>query len=269
VINLTGRKLLLFKNHLYSVQINAIVKKDEKILEMSQLMWENAVPHLSVDSVIFGFHQGQLKVLLLRMAANQVWLLPGGYIYKNESAHDAAHRVLKERTGAERIYLQDFGIFGELNRSEDFFKEYEDGLWHKQRFISAGFYALVDYTQVKLSIDSFSDQCEWKNIDDLPPMGMDHRSILDAGLSVLRQQLSYKPIGMNLLPERFTISELQHLYETILGRELNRGNFYRRIMRFDILIKHPDQRKGGAHKSPNLYSFDPVKYEESLKGTDW
>jgi 8-oxo-dGTP diphosphatase len=245
------------------------VKKDEKILEKSRLLWENAIPHLSVDSVVFGFHQGQLKVLLVRMASNQLWLLPGGFVYKNETAHDAAQRVLKERTGAERIYLQDFGIFGDLNRSEDFFEGYDAGLWHKQRFISAGFYALVDYTKVNLTMDAFSDQCEWKHIDDLPPMGMDHRKILDAGLNVLRQQLSHKPIGMNLLPDRFTISELQRLYESILGRELNRGNFYRRIMRFDILIKHDDQRKGGAHKSPNLYSFDPVKYHESLKGIDW
>lgn len=232
-------------------------------------MWEQSMPQFSVDSVVFGFNDGQLKVLLVKMTANQLWMLPGGYVFKNESVHDAAQRVLKERTGAEKIYLQDFGIFGDLNRTQDFFKQYDDDLWHKQRFISAGFYALVDYTQVDLTIDSFSDSCEWKAIDDLPPMAMDHRKILDAGLNVLRQQLSHKPIGMNLLPERFTISELQRLYETILGRELNRGNFYRRIMRFDILIKHDDQRKGGAHKSPNLYSFDPVKYHESLKGIDW
>lgn len=245
------------------------MEKDEKMIEMSRQMWEQAMPHLSVDSVVFGFHENQLKVLLVRMAANQLWLLPGGYVFKNENVHDAAQRVLKERTGAEKIYLQDFGIFGNINRSEGFFDHYDDDLWHKQRFISAGFYALVDYTDVNLEIDSFSDSCEWKAIDDLPVMAMDHRSIIDAALNVLRQQLSYKPIGINLLPERFTISELQRLYETILGTQLNRGNFYRRIMRFDILVKHDDQRKGGAHKSPNLYSFDPIKYHESLKGIDW
>lgn len=245
------------------------MEKDEKLIEMSRLMWEKAMPHFSVDSVVFGFHENQLKVLLVRMAVNQLWLLPGGYVFKNENVHDAAQRVLKERTGAEKIYLQDFGVFGNINRSEGFFDQYDDDLWHKQRFISAGFYALVDYTDVNLEIDSFSDSCEWKAIDDLPVMAMDHRSIIDSALNVLRQQLSYKPIGMNLLPDKFTISELQRLYETILGTTLNRGNFYRRIMRFDILVKHDDQRKGGAHKSPNLYSFDPVKYHESLKGTDW
>lgn len=242
---------------------------DPKIIEMSRLMWENAMPHISVDSVVFGFHENKLKVLLIKMADTQLWLLPGGYVMKNETMHEAAQRVLNERTGAEKIYLQEFGTFSNLNRSEGFFEDYDDSLWHKQRFISIGYYALVDHTNVKLEVDAFSDSCEWKAIDDLPEMAMDHRLIADTALTILRQQISYKPIGQNLLPERFTISELQKLYETILGRQLNRGNFYRRIMRFEMLIKHEDQRKGGAHKSPNLYSFDPVKYHESLQGVDW
>lgn len=245
------------------------MEKDQKILEMSSLLWKEALPHVSVDSVVFGFNENQLKVLLVRMATGKDWLLPGGYVFKKENLDDAAQRVLKERTGAERIYLQEFGVFGNTSRSEEYFKQYEESLWHKQRFISIGFYALVDYTQVNLEIDHYSDSCEWKSIEEMPPLAMDHQEIFDTALTVLRQQLSYKPIGMNLLPERFTMSDLQHLYETILGRKLNRGNFYRRIMRFDVLIKHEDQRKGGAHKSPNLYSFDPVKYHASLQGLDW
>lgn len=245
------------------------MEKDEKVEEMSRQMWEKALPHISVDSVVFGFNGNQLKVLLVKMASSQQWLLPGGYIFKHENLLDAAQRVLKERTGADKVYLQEFGIFGNVDRYKGFFDEYDDQLWHKQRFISAGFYALVDYTKVNLELDSFSDSCEWRAIDDMPELAMDHQSIYDTALTALRQQLSYKPIGMNLLPELFTISELQKLYETILGKSLNRGNFYRRIMRFDMLIKHEDQRKGGAHKAPNLYSFDPVKYYASLQGMDW
>ena len=245
------------------------MKRDEKIIEISRLMWQQALPHISVDSVVFGFHENQLKVLLIKIASLDKWLLPGGYVFKNENLYDAAERVLKERTGVEKVYLQEFGIFGNVNRSEGFFDDYDDDLWHKQRFISAGFYALVDYTAVNLEVDSISERCEWKAIDDLPELAMDHQSMYDTALISLRQQLSYKPLGMNLLPERFTITELQKLYETILGKELNRGNFYRRIMRFGILVKHEDQRKGGAHKAPNLYSFDPVKYHESLQGMDW
>jgi len=245
------------------------MEKDEKIIEMSRQMWDNAVPHISVDSVVFGFHENQLKVLLTRMASSRKWLLPGGFVFKNENVEAAAQRVLRERTGVDKVYLQEFGVFGNVNRSEDFFSAYDDDLWHKQRFISIGFYALVNYTEVTLKIDDYSDICEWKSIDEMPALAMDHQAIYDTALTSLRQQLSYKPIGMNLLPERFTISELQKLYETILGRTLNRGNFYRRIMRFGILVKHEDRRKGGAHKSPNLYSIDPVKYHESLQGIDW
>jgi 8-oxo-dGTP diphosphatase len=245
------------------------MKRDEKIIEMSLQLWEKALPHISVDSVVFVFHENQLKVLLLGMANIRKWLLPGGYVFKTENVEDAAQRVLYERTGVENIYLQEFGVFGNTNRSEGFFEDYDDDLWHKQRFISIGFYALADYTKVTLQADHFSDICEWMPVDEMPELAMDHQAIYTAALTVLRQQLSYKPIGMNLLPDRFTISELQKLYETILGRTLNRGNFYRRIMRFAILVKHEDQRKGGAHKSPNLYSFDPVKYHESLQGIDW
>jgi len=242
---------------------------DQRIIEKSKLMWEQCLPHISVDSVVFGFHENQLKVLLIKMTAAQLWLLPGGYVYKNEDLHDAAQRVLTERTGAQRVYLQEFGVFGALNRSEEFFKDYDEGLWYKQRFISAGFYALVDYTAVNVIADEYSETCEWRNIDELPELAMDHQLIYTNALTILRQQLSYKPIGMNLLPEKFTISELQKLYETILGRTLNRGNFYRRIMRFGILVKHEDLRKGGAHKAPFLYSFDPHQYHESLQGLDW
>ncbi|MBB5638203.1 ADP-ribose pyrophosphatase YjhB (NUDIX family) [Pedobacter cryoconitis] len=242
---------------------------DQRIIEKSKWMWEKCLPHISVDSVVFGFHENQLKVLLVKTNSVQSWLLPGGYVLKNENLQDAAQRVLFERTGAERIYLQEFGVFGALNRSEEFFAAYQDDLWYKQRFISAGFYALVDYTEVNVTADEFSESCEWRSIDDLPELAMDHQLIYTNALTVLRQQLSYKPIGQNLLPERFTLPELQKLYETILGKPLNRGNFYRRIMRFDILVKHEDLRKGGAHKAPFLYSFDPLKYHESLQGFDW
>jgi 8-oxo-dGTP diphosphatase len=245
------------------------MEKDDRLIERSKILWETALPHISVDSVVFGFNENQLKVLLTQMAETQKWLLPGGFVYKTETLEDAAQRVLKERTGVDKVYLQECGVFGNINRSEGYFEGYDDTLWHKQRFISVGFYALVDFTAVQLERDDLSESCEWKSIEQMPELAMDHQQIYETALTALRQQLSYKPIGMNLLPEKFTISDLQKLYETILGRGLNRGNFYRRIMRFGILVKHDDQRKGGAHKSPNLYSFDPAKYYQSLQGIDW
>ncbi|SDT32326.1 NUDIX domain-containing protein [Mucilaginibacter mallensis] len=241
----------------------------EKILSRSQKLWETCIPHLSVDNVVFGFNNGKLNVLLLQIIGDTRWVLPGGYVKKEENVNDAVKRVLKERANVDDVFLHQFSTFGDVNRSERFFEGYPDYLWHKQRFISTSYYALVDHTKVVPVADEFSAACEWKPVDALPELVMDHREIVDKALQVLQEQLSYKPIGYNLLPEEFTLTELQNLYESILGTQLNRGNFYRRIMKFDILIKLPKTRKGGAHKSPDLYKFDVAKYEASLKNFTW
>jgi 8-oxo-dGTP diphosphatase len=235
------------------------------IEEKSMLNWEIYVPSLSIDCVVFGFHSGILKVLVTRFKEHDAWSLPGGYVLKTENLKEAANRILVERTGVANLYLQQFRVFGDLNRSEGFFEDYPDAIWNKQRFISVGFYALVDYSQVNLIVDEISDACEWKAIDFLPEFIMDHRLILDRALYTLRKQLNHKPIGYNLLPEKFTMPELQKLYEIILGKKLNRGNFYRKMLRYDILTKLDESRKGGAYKSPDLYKFDMEKYQNALK----
>ena len=237
----------------------------EKIEEISAHNWEIYLPNLSVDCVVFGFRDNLLKVLVVKMIDGEVWALPGGYVLKTEQLNDAANRILKERTGAENVYLQQFRVFGTLNRSETFFEDFSDDLWHKQRFVSVGFYALVDFKKVNLVIDEFSIECEWKSIDELPELMMDHNFIFEKALSTLRKQLIHKPIGYNLLPEKFTMPELQKLYEIILAKKLNRGNFYRKMLRYNILTKLDETRKGGAYKSPDLYSFDVEKYHSALK----
>lgn len=233
--------------------------------EKSKEAWKIYLPGFSIDCAVFGFHDGTLKVLLIKIKDQELWGLPGGYIKKEETLKEAASRILKDRTGAENIYLQQFRVFGELNRSEGFFEEYEDTLWHKQRFISMGFYALVDYTQVQLMIDDLSNACEWVSIEELPEFMMDHQNIYDHAYLTLRKQLNYKPIGYSLLPENFTMPELQKLYEIILNKKLNRGNFYRKMTGYDILDKLEESRKGGAHKAPNLYKFNLEKYNLALK----
>jgi hypothetical protein len=238
----------------------------KKILEKkSEEAWEKYIPTLSIDCAIFSFNENSLKVLTIKMKDQDLWGLPGGYVQKNENVDDSAIRILKDRTGTENVYLQQFYTFGNLNRSEGFFEEYQDTLWNKQRFVSIGFYALADYQKVSLIVDDISGACEWKYIDDLPPFMMDHRVIFDKALLTLREQLNNHPIGYNLLPEKFTMPELQKLYEAILGKKLNRGNFYRKILRYDILTKLDECRKGGAHKAPDLYSFDLEKYNSALK----
>jgi hypothetical protein len=235
------------------------------IIEKSNEAWQIYLPNLSIDCVVFGFDNGKLKVLIVKIKNQNLWALPGGYILKTENINQAANRILHQRTGVEDIYLQQFRVFADLNRSEDFFKDFQDTLWNKQRFISIGFYALIDHAKVKLIVDDLSDLCEWKDINDLPNLMMDHQYIFDKALITLRKQLNHKPIGYNLLPEKFTLTELQKLYEIILDKKLNRGNFYRKIMRFDILTKLDEIRKGGAHKAPDLYKFDLEKYQTALK----
>lgn len=241
------------------MEFNKIIEKN------SAEAWDIYIPNLSVDCVVFGFHDTTLKVLVTRLKEKNLWALPGGYVLKTENLKEAANRILFRRTGAENIYLQEFKVFSDLNRSDGIFDEFPDTLWNKQRFLSVGFYALVDYHQVNLVMDDISDACEWKSIDELPDFMMDHRSIFDRALETLRRQLNHKPIGYNLLPEKFTMPELQKLYEIILAKKLNRGNFYRKILRYDILEKLEESRKGGAHKAPDLYKFDLEKYQLALK----
>ena len=227
--------------------------------------WHDYVPHLSIDCVVFGFQSGRLKVLLVQLLNTPLWALRGGYVRKEEDIDTAAHRILHDRTGANQIFLEQFKTFGSLQRSEEFFADLPETIWNKQRFISIGYYALVDVAEVQLQLDDISQSCEWIAIEDLPKLMMDHQEIVSEALKTLRRQLNEKPIGLNLLPEQFTMPELQKLYEAILGKALNRGNFYRKILRYGILDKSEDTRKGGAHKSADLYRFNSEKYSLLLQ----
>jgi 8-oxo-dGTP diphosphatase len=229
--------------------------------------------NVSVDCIIFGFHAGELKVLLLKARYAAHWALPGGFIGRHEDIDAAAHRVLQERTGLEDIYLQQFKVFGQAERAtqkmnQEILTELGvkgDKSWLFERFITVGYYALVDFHLVKASADHFSSGCEWFNVYELPELMMDHTAIVNDALSYLRYQLNYHPIGNNLLPEKFTMPELQKLYETILGRELDRRNFQRKILSVGILKKLEERKSGLHHKAPYYYKFDLRKYQKALQ----
>lgn len=232
------------------------------------------LPSLSVDCVIFGFHANQLKVLLLKHRHLNVWALPGGFIYKDEPADAAAHRVLKERTGLDEIFLRQFHAFGDTERYDKTFHQRDlkkDHIkvpadhWLLQRFVTIGYYALVEFSKVTPAPDTLTEKCVWWDIRQTPPLMLDHRRILDTALEALRMQLSYQPIGYQLLPEKFTMPEIRKLYETILGKNLDRRNFQRKILGFGILRRLKETKKGVAHKAPYLYSFDLKKYQEALR----
>jgi 8-oxo-dGTP diphosphatase len=222
------------------------------------------LPSVSIDCVILGFHNNQLKILLLKYKNTNYYGLPGGFINIEEDLEDAAQRVLEDRTGLKDIYLEQFHVFGSKNRRNDTTHQEimaKSNIILKpihflfNRFVSIGYYALIDFSKAIPSPDDFSDSCEWYDLDKIPSLMFDHNQIFQKALEVLRSGLDNKLIGFNLLPETFTMNELQSLYETILGEKLIRSNFQRKTLGLGILERIEKKMTGAANKAPYLYRF--------------
>ncbi len=219
---------------------------------------------LAIDAVIFGFHDRQLKVLLLEYKSTGLFALPGGFIKDTEDVDDAAKKMVTRRTGLHDIFLEQFYTFGDYSR---FDPEPMRAImsakgtmppsdhWLLQRFITIGYYALVDFTQAIPTPDEISDSCKWYQLDALPVLMQDHALIIKKALETLQVSLDQKLTGFNLLPEQFTMGELQSVYETILGKTLIRAAFQRKMLSLDILELVAKKMTGKAHKAPYLYRF--------------
>lgn len=232
--------------------------------------YKHFLPHNSIDCVIFGYHEQQLKVLIGKWRAINGWGFPGGFIGHTEPLTKAAKRILKDRTSLEDIFLQQFYTFGDSDfRLSSSAKQLlkndavEDN-WLMQRTLSVGYYALIDYSKLKVKPDMFIEKFKWQDISKIPKLLFDHNEMLIKALSVLRSHTYYQPIGYNLLPDKFTMPEIQSLYETILDKKLDRRNFPKRLLSLGILKKLDEKKKIGAHRSPYLYEFDREKYENAL-----
>jgi hypothetical protein len=230
-------------------------------------------PGFSIDCVILGFIDNKLRVLLVKRPIRDQWALPGGFVYKAEDVDEAAGRILATLTGLKDVYLQQFRLFGHPTRSEtEYNRKYLDALnveaddhhWFLQRFITMGYYALIDCPHYIPVSDNPLDKSEWWDVTALPEMMLDHGEIVKSAMETLRMNLNFQPIGCKLLPEKFTLSDLQTLYEIILGKTLDRRNFRRKIQSQDILIKLPEVKEGVAHKAPSYYKFNHEKYNEEL-----
>lgn len=223
--------------------------------------------HVSVDCVIFGFHDNQLKVLLLKWK-NDGWCLPGGFVKKTETLEDSAQRVLKERTGLAHTFMRQFNTFSALNRDKGkkpFNIPGTSKSWYMERFISVGFWALVEYSKVKPHPDWLSEECRWWDIHEVPKLIYDHNFIVTKALESLRLSLNDHPVGYDLLPEKFTMRELQELYETILDTPIDRRNFRKKILSLNILIQLKAQKPSASSKPSILYRFDKKRYEEATR----
>ena len=229
--------------------------------------------HISLDCVIFGFNNYELKVLLLHFKFSQEYALPGGFLKYDETLEQAAQRIVKERTGLDNLFLKQFKIFSNPERAKSnkavmdlvMAGTITDPSFFQKRFISIGFYALVDFMKVKPTPDFYYDRCNWVSLSTNLSMLLDHKQIIQDAITTLRLQLNQQPIGLKLLPQKFTMPELQKLYETILGRELDRRNFQRKMLNYNILDKLKERKTGGAHKSPYLYSFNIERYQKALE----
>jgi 8-oxo-dGTP diphosphatase len=220
--------------------------------------------HIAYDSVIFGFSGEKLKILVMKYHNTGLFALPGGFVKLDENLNDAVRRGLKERTGLDNIYLEQFYTFGDVARYRPEVMQtilelnnhsLEINHWMLDRFISVAYYALINYNDVVPQPDALSDSCEWYDIDNLPNLMLDHPMIVVKALQTLRENLDRKLEGMNLLPTLFTMKELQNVYEAILGEKLHRGAFQRKILSMGILKRHEKQYSGAAHRAPYLYSF--------------
>ena len=233
------------------------------------------LPHISIDCVIFGYHDQQLKILLLKWKGLNGWGLPGGFIKRREPLTEAAHRILEERTSLSKLFLQQFHVFGDSpyrvkERSpkefrEKFGMEVDDDNWLFERTLSIGYFALVDYSKVSVTNDFFTEDYQWWDINEVPQLLFDQNEAVEKALLSLRLQIYHQPIGYNLLPHKFTLPEIHSLYETILGKELDQRNFLKKLLTLGLIKKLDERRNIGPHRAPYLYQFEKEIYEEALK----
>ncbi|HKK79610.1 MAG TPA: NUDIX domain-containing protein [Phaeodactylibacter sp.] len=211
-------------------------------------------PALTVDCVIFGLDESQeLKVLLIQRDQEPFagkWALPGGFVEMDEPLEQAALRELEEETGVREVFIEQLYTFGAPERDP------------RGRVVSVAYYALVNLSEHPVQAASDARKVDWYGLNELPGLGFDHRQILKAAVDRLRAKVRYQPIGFELLPEHFTLSQLQRLYETVLGvEELNKRNFRTRILKMGVL-EEVGKQEGVAHRPAKLYRFNKEKYEQ-------
>ncbi|SIP86659.1 ADP-ribose pyrophosphatase YjhB, NUDIX family [Chryseobacterium sp. RU37D] len=222
------------------------------------------VAHLSVNCTIFGFHNNILKVLLLKYHDLDLWSLPCGFVLNDEDLREAAERVLYEITHLKDTFLKQFHTFGRIDRTKNNIHkiilntkgiEVPKNHWIFQRFITVGYCSLIDFTMVNTFPNAFNESCEWFEVSNLPKMAFDHDRIIETGLEYLRMNINTEVTASNLLPEKFTMKDLQSLYETILSQKFRRNNFQRKILSLKILDRLEKLYDGSANKAPYLYKF--------------
>ena len=215
------------------------------------LFKETKTHEVTTDVVIFTIQDNKLKALLVKRAHEPFrgkWALPGGYVRISETLDDAALRILKEKTNVQNIYLEQLYTFGDPLRHPN------------SRVITCAYFALIRSDDIVLSFDETSEitEVKWHSVDNLPALAFDHKEIIEYSLKRTRERLEFCPIAFQLLPQKFTLTELQKAYELILMKKLDKRNFRKKFLSSAILKELDEFTKSGSKRPARLYSFDKI-----------
>jgi hypothetical protein len=234
-------------------------------------------PHISIDCVIFGFDGEKLKTLLIKrryktqdkegiISFRTDLKLPGDFISDEEDLNNSAYRILTELTGLTNIYLKQFGVFGEpdrINKKRDIEWLRETTGLPIKRVITITYYSLIKIDQSISELADLNDAL-WIETDEIKNLAFDHEKIVKHGLKTLRRKLQFEPVGVELLPEKFTLRQLQLVYEAILNRKLDKRNFRKKVFKANYLVQLNEKERGVAHKPAFLFRFDKKAYKDSF-----
>lgn len=213
-------------------------------------------PAVTVDCAVFGYDDADLKLLLIRRSQDPHkgrWALPGGFVALDEDLETSARRELNEETGIARLYLEQLYTFGDPKRDP------------RERVISVAYYALVKLADHQLHAATDAAAVAWFPVVELPKLAFDHERIADVALRRLKAKVRYEPIGFELLPEKFTLGELQRLYETVLEQPLDKRNFRKKILGMGLLESLDEYQQDVAHRAAQYYRFNRTNYEQLKK----
>lgn len=211
--------------------------------------------YVGIDCIIFGFDKGELNLLLLKRnfePAKGQWSLMGGFVQENESADKAAQRVLSELTGLKEVYMEQIGAFSQINRDPG------------ERVISIAYYALININEYDMEL-VHKHNAYWVNVNNIPELIFDHAEMVQQARHIMKQKVSRNPIGFNLLPELFTLPQLQSLYEAIYGEPIDKRNFRKRVAEMDFIEPTDQIDKTGSKKGARLYKFNDMAYQKDPK----
>ncbi|WP_336515556.1 NUDIX hydrolase [Pollutibacter soli] len=212
---------------------------------------------VAVDAIVFGYTEGKLHVLLIKQKYGPMrgrWALVGGFVKTSESLIDAIHRELKEEAGIVVNFLEQLYTFGDDIKRDP-----------RMRVISVAYFALIKNESVDLKADTDAEDARWFNIDELPQLAYDHQKIYEVAMNRLRAKLTYQPIGFDLLPKEFLFSDLENLYSTILDREIDRRNFRKKILGFEMIEETDKFAEGKPGRPAKLFRFNRQKYNRLVR----